>query len=277
MSAPSRRAANSRGTLQVLRQLVATRQILWVLIRRDLKLRYAGSMLGWVWTVLEPLLMAAIYWFVFTQIFERSVGQDPYIIFLLAGLLPWFWFTNGLTHGSEALMSQRRLLASTSLPRQIWVLRSVGSKGCEFLFSVPVFLLFLIFYPPDVNARLGLIAVGFLIQLVLMIGLGLLLSPIMLLVRDLQPVIRLVTRAMFYASPIIYSFQDVASSGFPPILVRLYELNPITGIMECYRAGFFPAETHVFAIVSAAVVALLSLVVGWWVFMRIEPRVLKEI
>lgn len=278
MSGPVRnRAGSSRGTLQVVRELIATRSILWVLVKRDLKLRYAGSMLGWVWTVLEPLLMAGIYWFVFTQIFTRSVGQDPYIIFLLAGLLPWFWFTNGLTQGTEALLSQRRLLASTSLPRQIWVLRSVGAKGCEFLFSVPVFLIFLIFYRPTFDGELWLIPVGIALELVLLTGLGLLLSPIMVLVRDLKPIIRLVTRAMFYASPVIYSYHDIVAANLPDVLVTLYSLNPVTGIMECYRAGFFADQTQYASILIAAGIAVVTLVVGWFSFMRLEPRVLKEI
>ena len=71
----------------------------------------------------EPLLMGAIYWFVFTKIFERKIGGEPYIIFLLAAMLPWMWFSSGLTEGAKALRSQRRLVASTPLPRQIWVLR----------------------------------------------------------------------------------------------------------------------------------------------------------
>lgn len=278
MSGPvQNRAGSSRGTIHVVRELIATRSILWVLVKRDLKLRYAGSMLGWVWTVLEPLLMAGIYWFVFTQIFTRSVGQDPYIIFLLAGLLPWFWFTNGLTQGTEALLSQRRLLASTSLPRQIWVLRSVGAKGCEFLFSVPVFLIFLIFYRPTFDGELWLIPVGIALELVLLTGLGLLLSPIMVLVRDLKPIIRLVTRAMFYASPVIYSYHDIVAANLPDVLVILYSLNPVTGIMECYRAGFFPDQTQYAAILIAVGIAVVTLVVGWFSFMRLEPRVLKEI
>lgn len=278
MSGPVRnRAGSSRGTLQVVRELIATRSILWVLIKRDLKLRYAGSMLGWVWTVLEPLLMAGIYWFVFTQIFTRSVGQDPYIIFLLAGLLPWFWFTNGFSQGAEALLSQRRLLASTSLPRQIWVLRSIGAKGCEFLLSVPVFLIFLIFYTPDFNSQLVLLPLGFVIELVLLVGLSLLLSPIMVLVRDLKPIIRLTTRALFYASPIIYSFHDIVAADLPGPLLTLYEMNPVTGIMECYRAGFFSEPAQTTSILIAGSIAAVTLVLGWFVFMKLEPRVLKEI
>lgn len=270
-------AGRRRTTAHILGELWHSRRTLGVLVRRDLKLRYADSLLGYVWTVLEPLMMGAIYWFVFTVIFHRSVGADPYIVFLLAGLLPWMWFTSSLTEGAKSLLSQRRLIASTALPRQIWVLRTVGAKTVEFLFSVPVFVLFVVVYRPHVNWHLVLVPAGFAIQLLLLLGLGLLLAPVTMLVRDVEPLIRVGTRAMFYASPIIYSLQDVLSAGMPEGLKRLYELNPVTGIMECYRAGFFSIPVHPLPIIAAAVWALLAMLGGWIVFRRLEPRVLKEI
>ncbi len=270
-------AGEKRTTWAVIRELYRTRGILWVLIRRDLKVRYAESVLGYVWSVLEPLMMGAIYWFVFTVIFQRKVGGDPYIIFLLAALLPWMWFTAGLTEGAKALRSQRRLVASTALPRQIWVLRSVGGKGIEFLFSIPVFVIFLLIYPPEYNGHLPFVLLAILIQLVLLLGLGFLLSPIMMLYRDLEPIIRIVTRALFYASPIIYSINDVLDTGMPEALKFIYKLNPVTGIMEAYRAGFFPEETHLDVVAYAGVISVLVLIVGWITFGRMERAVLKEI
>jgi ABC-2 type transport system permease protein len=271
-------AGSKRTTAQIGRELWATRKILGVLIRRDLKLRYANSALGWVWTVLEPLMMASIYWFVFTLIFHRSVGEEPYIIFLLAGLLPWFWFTNGLTKGSEALMDQRKLIRSTALPRQIWVLRSVGAKGSEFLLSIPVFVLFLLIYRPTFDSEMILIPLGIVLELILLTGLGLLLAPIMLLLRDVQPLVRIATRAMFYASPVIYGFQDVMTAErIPQIFKYVYMINPLSGLMECYRSGFFPYQANYQAIGISAAVSVFTLVVGWFVFKRLESRMLKEI
>ena len=266
-----------RTTGRALAELIRTRKILAVLIRRDLKLRYADSMLGYVWTVLEPLMMGSIYWFVFTMIFHRSVGAEPYIIFLLAGLLPWMWFTNGLNEGIRSLTSQRRLIASTSLPRQIWVLRSTGAKGVEFLLSLPVLAAFCLFYRPQFDVQLVLFPLGILIQLMLLLGLALLLSPITMLVRDVEPLVRVGTRALFYASPIIYSLNDVLVTSLPSFVIGLYTLNPLTGILECYRAGFFPGPVHWGAILAAALFAVLALVLGWTVFSRMERQVLKEI
>lgn len=278
MSRTRTAAGGDRSTTgRTLAELFRTRSILAVLIRRDLKLRYADSMLGYVWTVLEPLMMGSIYWFVFTIIFQRSVGAEPYIVFLLAGLLPWMWFTNGLNEGLQSLTSQRRLIASTSLPRQIWVLRSIGAKGMEFLLSLPVLAVFCLFYRPQLDLQLVLFPLGILIQLTLLLGLALLLAPITMLVRDVEPLVRVGTRALFYASPIIYSLNDVLVTSLPPFVIGLYTFNPLTGILECYRAGFFPGPVHWGAVAAAAVIAVLTLVVGWTVFARMERQVLKEI
>lgn len=266
-----------RTTAEVVRELIRTRAVLWILIRRDLKVRYADAVLGYVWSVLEPLLMGAIYWFVFTKIFERKIGGEPYIIFLLAAMLPWMWFSSGLTEGAKALRSQRRLVASTPLPRQIWVFRSVGAKGMEFLFSIPVFIIFTFIFPVEVNRYVWLVPLGVLIQLLLLLGIGFLLAPMMMLFRDLEPLIRVVTRMLFYASPVIYGINDIVQRGIPESLQSVYRWNPLAGIIECYRAGFFPGEVRWDAIAIAAGVSLVVLAIGWKVFMRLESRVLKEI
>lgn len=276
-ASPGYVAGEKRTTREVLRELLRGRGVLWVLIRRDLKVRYAESLLGYVWSVLEPLMMGAVYWFVFTVIVKRSIGEDPYIIFLLSGLLPWMWFTSGLTEGAKALHSQRRLIASTALPRQIWVFRSIGSKGIEFLLSIPVFVVFLLIYPPQYDAEVLLVLVGIVVQLTLLLGFGFLLSPIMMLYRDVDPLIRIAVRFLFYASPIIYSINDVLATGMPDFVKFLYKLNPVTGIMECYRAGFFAGPTNFDTIAYAAVISVVVLVLGWVVFARMERQVLKEI
>ena len=102
--------------------------MLLLLVRRDIKVRYAQSVLGYLWSVLDPLLMALVYWFVFTQIFVRTVGESPYILFLLTGMLPFMWFQQTVG-GSTNAIKDERLVRSTAMPREIWVLRLVVSKG----------------------------------------------------------------------------------------------------------------------------------------------------
>ena len=270
-------AGEKRTTREVLRALFRSRKVLRILVQRDLTVRYSESLLGYLWSVLEPLALAAIYWFVFTQIFVRNVGAEPYIVYLLAGMLPWMWFQSGVTRGAQALLTNSRLVASTALPRQVWVIRIITSTGIEFLLSIPVFVIFALIFPPELNQRLLFIPLAVIIQYILLLGLGLLLSPIMVLVRDLQPLIRLGTRLLFFSSPIIYGLNDVLARDVPAFLKAFYRINPIAGITEAYRAGFFNYEPHFEITAIAAGTAVVTLILGWVVFARLEHRVLKEI
>lgn len=269
--------AARRGPVTRTRAVWNSRRTLWLLVRRDLKVRYADSLLGYVWSVLDPLVMSMIYWFVFTQIFERSVGQQPYIVFLLFALLPWLWFSSGLTEGTKALSSQARLVRSTSLPREIWVLRSVIAKGIEFGFAIPVLLLFVAvnWNQLEINSNVWLFFVAILLQFILLMGLGLLLAPMMVLLKDIEPLVRLALRFLFYASPIIYGVHDIATR-LPEWLHNVFFLNPMSGILSSYRAGFFASEVNFRAVGIAAALSVLTFVIGWWVFARAEKTVLKE-
>ena len=102
------------------------RRSLWLLTTRDLRVRYSTSFLGYFWSILDPLVMAAIYWFVFTQVFHRGVGHEPYIVFLLSGLLPWMWFTGSVSDATVAFTREAKLVRSTTIPRtkQIDLLKS---------------------------------------------------------------------------------------------------------------------------------------------------------
>jgi ABC-2 type transport system permease protein len=257
------------------RAVYAHRRVLWLLVRRDLKVRYAGSVLGYLWTILDPLMMTGVYWFVFAVVFHRKgVGEQPYILFLVLGLLSWQWFSATVTDTSRALTSEARLVRSTMLPREIWVLKVVGAKGVEFLFSLPVVAVIMALCGVLPSWGLALLPLAILLQAVLLTGLGLMLAAATVLVRDLQRVVRIGLRVMFYMSPIIYSVSDVPQAK----LRALFALNPMTGIVELYRSLAFPDAFAGWAVVGVA--ALISLAILLWgatVFRRLESPVLKEL
>ncbi|NIH67598.1 ABC transporter permease [Modestobacter marinus] len=265
-------AARRRGPARRVVALWGRRRALRLLVARDLKVRYASSSLGYLWSVLEPLLMAGIYWFVFTQVFARSVGAEPYIVFLLAGLLPWTWFNTAVGDTAKALRSDAKLVRSTNVPREIWVLRVVVSKGIEFVLSLPVLFLFALVQAASVNWRILLLVPAVLLQATLLLGLGLMLAPMIVLVRDLERVVRIALRLGFYASPVIFAVSDV-----PGPWAGLFALNPLSGIFELCRAGFFPEQLNWAHVGVSVVFSLAVLAGGWAVFARLERTVLKEI
>lgn len=276
------------------------RHSLWLLTRRDLRVRYSTSALGYLWSVLDPLVMSAIYWFVFTVIFQRKVGEEPYIVFLLAALLPWMWFNGAVSDSTRAFLREAKLIRSTMIPRTIWVNRIVASKGIEFLLSLPVLAVFAVATGARVNIDILLFPLAIAIQTVLTIGVGLLVAPLVVLFRDLERVIKLGLRFLFYASPIIYSARDLpggcdgaqvaakhcaaylathpdASANTVFSLHWWSAFNPLTGIFGLYRSAFFAEELDWYLVGMSAAMSLLLLVIGWLVFKRFERDVLKEI
>jgi ABC-2 type transport system permease protein len=245
---------------------------LWLLSARDLRVRYSTSALGYLWSVLDPLVMSGIYWFVFTQVFHRDVGENPYIVFLITALLPWVWFNSAVTDFTRAFNKDARLVRSTSIPRSIWVGRIVLSKGIEFLFSLPVLAMFAIFGGATVNPALLLFPVAVVLQVILLLGLGLIVAPLCVLWGDLERTTRLVLRALFYASPIIYGVADL-----PGVFKELGAFNPLAGIFTLYRVGFFPDQWDTLSVIVGAVTSILIFGLGLLVFSRLERPVLKEL
>ena len=254
---------------------------LWLLSSRDLKVRYSTSLLGYLWSVLDPLVMSAIYWFVFTQVFNRDVGEEPYIIFLISALLPWVWFNASVSDFTRAFKKDARLVRSTAIPRSIWVNRIVLSKGIEYLFSLPVLVLFIVVnlfveLDPGRTVHVGWcilwMPVAMLLQTILLIGLGLLIAPLCVLFVDLERTTALILRAMFYATPIIYNVTDL-----PGIFQTLGAFNPLAGIMMLYRMPFFPDQWNPFTLAISALMSLVILGLGVWTFRSLERPVLKEL
>lgn len=275
------------------------RHSLWLLTKRDLSVRYSTSALGYLWSILDPLVMSLIYWFVFTVIFHRTVGENPYIVFLLAALLPWMWFNGAVSDSTRAYIREAKLIRSTMIPRTIWVNRIVASKGIEFLLSLPVLAVFAIFTGARVNVDILLFPLAIVIQTVLTVGVGLIVAPLVVFFRDLERAVKLALRFLFYASPIIYSARDLPGGCGGSIAAKhcaaylathpgaqtdvLFSLhfwsafNPLTGIFSLYRAAFFPEELDWFLVGVSAAMSLLLLGIGWVVFKRFERDVLKEI
>ena len=239
---------------------------------RDLRVRYSTSALGYFWSILDPLVMAAIYWFVFTQVFDRTVGAQPYIVFLLTALLPWMWFNGAISDATRAYLREAKLIRSTKIPRTIWVARLVLSKGIEFVASIPVVIIFAIVTGATLRWEAVLLPLALVLQAVLTMGVGLIVAPLVVFFRDLERATKLALRFLFYASPIIYGLGDL------PVGLHFWaSFNPLAGIFSLYRSAFFPEQLDWFAVGMASIISAVIFGVGILVFNRTERAVLKEI
>jgi ABC-2 type transport system permease protein len=250
------------------------RRSLWLLTSRDLKVRYTTSALGYLWSILDPLLMAGIYFFVFVFVFQRNVpGQEPYIVFLLSGLLPWTWFNGAISDATRAFTSEGKLIRSTTIPRTIWVGRIVLSKGIEFLASIPVLIVFALVFGASFHWQAVLWIPAIILQTALIFGLGLIIAPLVVFFRDLERAVKLILRLLFYASPIVYGLADLNELH----LTFLAAFNPLSGILGLYRSAFFPQDLNWFDVAVSTGMTALIVVVGILVFRRTIRTVLKEI
>ena len=239
---------------------------------RDLKVRYSTSLLGYLWSILDPLVMSIIYWFIFTQLMSREIGEEPYIVFLLCAMLPWVWFNGAVGDSTRAFLRDVKLVRSVALPRWVWVGRIVCSKGVEFLLSLPVLAFFAVLNGASVNWLLVLYPLGIIMMAALVLGLGLIIAPLVVFFRDLERATKLVLRVLFYASPVIYGVSDLPAAAMP-----LAWANPLSGIFSVFRAGFFPEQLDWALVgVSAAITAAI-LALGFAVFSRSVGGVLKEL
>ena len=291
-------ATSKLSVIERTRRVIDYRRILGLLVRRDLKVRYAGSALSYLWSVLDPLLMSLVYWFVFVKIFQRQVGFPPYILFLVLGQMMWAWFNGGVSGCVRALHAEAQMVRQSNVPREIWVLRVVLSKGLEFVFSLPVVAIFALSYLKAPRWQtVFFLPLSMVMCFLLLLGFGLLLAPLAVLVRDVERIVPIVMRVLFYGSPVLYSVKDV-----PAHLHLFLSINPCTGMLVALRGCFFPGEIsgmvpetrnrkvvyrhghavlhHVdnshfiwHSLIGTAVI----LVAGIIIFARLERPVLKEI
>lgn len=267
-------ASRRPSPVERMTRVIQYRRILHLMVRRDLKVRYAGSTLGYVWTVLDPLLTALVYWFLFTKIFKRTAGPEfePYMVYLVTGQLPWFWFTGAIQAGARSLRSEAQMVGSTNVPRELWIIRTIVSKGVEYMFGLPVLAIFALAYWVQPSWQIVYLPIAWVLEFTLLLGFGLILAPLTVLVKDVGKVIPIVLRLLYFASPVLYS-----TTRLPPSYQFIYQFNPTVGFLEVSHAIFFPAAMRWAYVWHSAIWAVGVLVIGFFVFTRLERAVLKEI
>lgn len=260
-----------------VRAIFARRSVLRLLIGRDLKLKYERSALGYIWTVLEPLLMATIYYFVFSRI--GRIRIDDYPLFIIAAYIPWMWFQGAIRASTSALNASAKLVRTSNLPREIWVLRVIGAKLSEYVLALPVVVLFAVLSTNHKAPSLYLLALplAIVIQTMMLTGIGLLLASVTVVASDIQRLIRVLMRLAFYLSPIVYDSAEISRrlGGFA---ASIFELNPLVGPLELNRAVWFPERFAGWDSVGISLAVSIALLFGGWaVFRRLEHAVLKEV
>lgn len=254
-------------------QIYRRRDMLRTLVARDLKKKYSTSYLGYMWTLLEPSLLIAVYWAIFAHVVR--LGVHHYVLFLAVGVLPFNWFRQCVNGGTDALTGNSKLISSINLPREIYPLALVVVKTIEYLLTIPIIVFVAILYSKAPSpSHLPYFFLSLFLEFTLNLGLVLLFSAWTTLFNDLERALTSFLRLWFYLSPVLYPTGRVPGVGR-----QLYELNPLVGIIELQRSVWFAHQTtltwHV--VLVSFVGAVVAFVGGWYAFIRLEPAVLKEL
>ena len=269
-------------------ELAGSRELMVNLTLRELRGKYKRSVLGWTWSLLNPLATMLIFTIVFK--FFLKVEQDPgdpsgldvFAFFLIVGLLPWNFLANGVNGSMDVLVGNANLIKKVYFPREVLVGANLASWLVSLLIEMAVLAIALIiagnFVVPWLVPTLAVVA----IQTVFVLGLGLGLSVLNVYFRDVQHLVGIVLQLWFYSTPIVYPPGLVPGNahvfGWRVPLGTIYDLNPMVHFVKAYRNCLYdlrlPSLGTWAYMVGAAAVALGA---GLWAFGRLEPKLAEEL
>lgn len=260
--------------IRQIRTLFRYRLLIQSLVGRDLKARYRGSILGFLWSFINPLMLMLTYGLVFTVVLPgfRPKTEDPYFLFLFCGILPWTWFSSALLEASGVLIGSGSLLKKVLFPAEVLPTVNVIANFVHFLFGLPILLLFLILFGKLTPAAL-LLPVPLLVQMVLTLGLALFVSALTVHFRDVQNLLGHILHLWFFSTPIIYSTEGLGEN-----MAKALRFNPMTHLMKAYHDLLFNGEAVLHrGLAATAVVAVLALAVGAFLFERLRDTLAEEV
>lgn len=246
------------------------RELIKNLTIAEFKNRYQNTTLGFFWSLLSPLLLSLVLWFVFRNLFRQEAN---FAVNLLVGIMTWRFFATGTSAALQSIVSKPSLVTKVYIPRQILVLSTVLanliSSLLEFLVLLPILFILLKHLPPTVL----LFPLAHIPYLLFVYGIGLFLAALFVYFRDMNQIWEVLVSILFFCSPIIYPLSIV-----PGYLMPYYLLNPVTQFIIVYRnlmvSGTLPSIASVAGVIIAAITAWL---IGNFVFERLQRRFAEEV
>lgn len=255
-----------------LRQLWACRDLLFAFAMRDVKLRYRQTVLGILWVVLQPLIGAGIFAFVFGRVAKLDSGEIPYFVFSLASLVGWNAFNSTLAKSSGVLLQNSNLVAKIFFPRLLLPLSTVGATLIDF--SVQFVMVLVVCLQAGIPPRLSmlLLPVWLLAMLSLALGIGLIAGALSVPYRDIPYILPVATQFLLYASPVAYPLAS-ALDKLPGNWALVYQLNPLTTMLEGFRWSLLGVGTLTFGgIIYTFGFTAVLLITGVLAFRRMEKK-----
>jgi ABC-2 type transport system permease protein len=253
-----------------LRALVDRRELLADFAWRELRARYKGSVLGFAWNFVNPLLQLLVFWLLFGVVLRTrpitASGEQPYAIFLFVGLLPWTFFATSLQSGASAILANGPLVKRVRMPVQLLPAASVLSALANFLLSLAVLFGVLIAFGPRHPEGLVWLPLLVVLQIVMNLGFAYLLSALAVFFRDVQHILGVLLLAWYFLTPVLFPVSVLEDR--PEQLSLLY-VNPMTAVIVAYQRALLDGLAPQWdALAYSAAVAVALFVIGFAYFQR---------
>lgn len=251
----------------LLRELWQYRELLWVLAARDVKIRYKQTVFGVAWALFQPFLSMVVFSIVFGRLAKIPTEGVPYPVFVYAGLLPWTFFSGAFSSSANALINMSGLLSKVYFPRLLVPLSPLGAHLVDLGVASSILFGLLLFYQVPLTASLLVLPLLVVILLILAVGIGSLVSAVIVRFRDLRIVLPYATQALLFASPVVWGTNLVPERFLP----YLY-LNPLAGLIDGVRSSVLGRPFDWSAIGTSAAVSAALFVAGMAVFLKLERQ-----
>ena len=252
--------------MSLFRQIYQYRELLLTNVKKDIRGKYKGSVLGVIWSFLNPLLQVFVYYLVFPYLLGNVIPN--YLIYLITGLIPWTFFLSSVTGGTRCIKDNAGIIKKVYFPREILMISQVLSGLVNFYISCLIILIFCLFGGVGISIHVLLVPFIALIQAVLSLGLILILGSIEPYIQDLEFIVQFILQMGFYGTPVIYTITQFQNAGW---LLKIIEYNPLTVLLNAYRDCFL---YHVWPDMNAILIvlagSLLLLIIGMMIFRKLE-------
>ncbi len=253
------------------RQLVYLRDLLHELVIRDMKVRYKHSILGFVWSLLNPLLHMLVFYFIFRLVL--SINVPRYSAYVFSGLLVYDWFQNSLFQAADAITGNAELIRRPGFPVVLLPIVTVITNLLHFLLALPALIPLLLIEGGAPGKTILALPIVVLLQFVLTLGLAYLVAGVNVSFRDVQYLLSVLLRLFFFLTPIFYD-----SAKIPERFLPFYRLNPLVPLVTAYRAVLIEGtQPDWLALLVACLLAVGFLYIGYNVFMRLKYRFVEEL
>ena len=261
--------------MNTIREIYRYRELLKTNIKKDIRGRYKGSVLGVLWTFLNPLLQVFVYYIVFPYLM-RGAAIPNYLVYLITGLIPWTFFLTTVSQGTTAIKANAGILKKVYFPREILLLSQVCSGWVNFMISCIIILIFCLIFGVGISVQLIAVPLISLIEGLLILGIIFILSAVNVYVQDTEYIVQFILNMLFYGTPVLYSLSQF--SGANQTLYSLIAYNPVTVLIDAYRDCFlYHVWPDWFALGLVGLLSIAVIFIGRVVFHRPEKGFAEEL